>query len=86
VEAGTAIRGNGGNTDIDADFHRRLPRENKTFIANVHLNSGGTLSSALKAFFGLSTMNWFFGRLISDITASSRFGLAGTVTTYHTRC
>ncbi|MDY6782129.1 MAG: filamentous hemagglutinin N-terminal domain-containing protein [Cyanobacteriota bacterium] len=77
--AGTAqAGGNGGNITIDAPFIVAVPRENSDITANAFLGNGGRVEITTRAIYGLQ----FRPRLtpLSDITASSEFGLDGTVT------
>jgi filamentous hemagglutinin family protein len=76
--AGTAqAGGNGGNIDIDAEFIVAVPKENSDITANAFIGSGGRVEVAAEGIFGIE----FRPRLtpLSDITASSEFGVDGVV-------
>ena len=69
--AGTAqAGGDGGNIKIDAPFILNFPGENNNITAEAFLDTGGNIN--------INT-NRIFGREFLDISASSRFGLEGTV-------
>ncbi|MDJ0747657.1 MAG: S-layer family protein [Xenococcaceae cyanobacterium MO_167.B27] len=61
--------GDGGNIDIDAPFILSFPDENK-ITAEAFLGTGGNINI---------TTNSIFGQEFLDISASSQFGLEGTV-------
>lgn len=69
--------GNGGNINIQAGFVVAVPRENSDITANAFQGRGGNVTIATQGLFGLQ----FRVHLtpLSDITASSEFGLNGTV-------
>ncbi len=71
--AGTG--GDGGDITIDADFVIGVPRENSDITANAFNGRGGNITITTQGIFGLQ----FRDRLtpLSDITASSEFGLDG---------
>jgi large exoprotein involved in heme utilization and adhesion len=74
--AGTARSGgDGGNITIDADFIVGVPRENSDITANAFQGQGGNINITTQGIYGLK----FRPRLtpLSDITASSEFGLDG---------
>ncbi|QZZ21208.1 filamentous hemagglutinin N-terminal domain-containing protein [Leptothermofonsia sichuanensis E412] len=78
--AGTAQQGgNGGNITINAPggFIIAIPEENSDIMANAFTGRGGNVNITAQGIFGLE----FRERLtpLSDITASSEFGLAGVV-------
>ncbi|NJP10554.1 MAG: filamentous hemagglutinin N-terminal domain-containing protein [Leptolyngbyaceae cyanobacterium RU_5_1] len=76
--AGTAQgAGDGGNIAINAGFIVAIPSENSDITANAFTGRGGNIAIATQAIFGIA----FRPRLtpFSDITASSEFGLAGSV-------
>lgn len=80
TEAGTAQSGgNGGDIFIDNanGFIIAVPRENSDIIANAFEGSGGNIDITTQAIYGLE----FRPELtpLSDITASSQFGIDGTV-------
>jgi filamentous hemagglutinin family protein len=71
--AGTG--GNGGNITIDADFIVAVPKEDSDITANAFNGRGGNINITTQGIYGLE----FRERLtpLSDITASSQFGLNG---------
>lgn len=79
ASAGTArAGGNGGNITIDAEFVVGVLGENSDIRANAFTGDGGQVNITAQGIFGLR----FQPRTtaLSDITASSQFGLNGTVT------
>jgi filamentous hemagglutinin family protein len=77
--AGTAqVGGNGGNITIRAPFIIGVPQENSDITANAFTGRGGNITITTNGIYGLK----FQPKLtpLSDITASSEFGLNGTVT------
>jgi filamentous hemagglutinin family protein len=76
--AGTAqAGGNGGNITINAPFIIGVLGENSDITANAFTGNGGNITITTNAIYGLK----FQPQLtpFSDITASSQFGLSGTV-------
>jgi filamentous hemagglutinin family protein len=76
--AGTAqAGGDGGNIKIDAQFIVAIPKENSDITANAFTGRGGNINITTQGIYGLQ----FRPRLtpLSDITASSEFGVDGTV-------
>ncbi|MEE3719592.1 filamentous hemagglutinin N-terminal domain-containing protein [Tumidithrix elongata RA019] len=76
--AGTALAGgNGGNININAGFIIGVKGENSDIFANAFTGNGGNVNITTNAIFGLE----FRPKLtsFSDITASSQFGLQGSV-------
>jgi filamentous hemagglutinin family protein len=76
--AGTAqAGGDGGNITISAGFILGIPQENSDITANAFKGRGGNINITTQGIFGLD----FRPRLtpLSDITASSEFGINGTV-------
>jgi filamentous hemagglutinin family protein len=76
--AGTAqAGGDGGNITISAGFILGIPQENSDITANAFKGRGGNINITTQGIFGLE----FRPRLtpLSDITASSEFGINGTV-------
>ncbi len=76
--AGTAqAGGDGGNIAIDGDFIVAVPKENSDITANAYTGRGGNIKITTQGIYGLQ----FQPRLtpLSDITASSEFGVNGTV-------
>jgi len=83
TEAGIAgAGGNGGNINLNSGFVVAFPQENSDIIANAFNGSGGNIDLRAESIFGLQYRNELTPRLnaTSDITASSRFGVSGTVT------
>ncbi|EGJ34484.1 MULTISPECIES: filamentous hemagglutinin N-terminal domain-containing protein [Moorena] len=76
--AGTAqAGGNGGNIEINAPFILGIRQENSDITANAFEGNGGNITITTQGIIGLE----FREKLtpLSDITASSEFGLDGTV-------
>ncbi|MEA5549927.1 S-layer family protein [Anabaena cylindrica UHCC 0172] len=67
--------GNGGNLSIDSPIIIGL--ENSDIIANAVIGSGGNIDITTQGIFGLEFRNQLTPE--SDITASSQFGVSGTV-------
>ncbi|MBF2026681.1 MAG: S-layer family protein [Oscillatoriales cyanobacterium C42_A2020_001] len=79
ASAGTAqAGGNGGNITINAGFVIGVLSENSDISANAFTGNGGKVNITAQGIFGLQ----FRPKLtpFSDITASSQFGISGTVT------
>jgi len=76
--AGTAqAGGNGGNITINAPFIVGVPKENSDITANAFTGNGGRIAIYTQALIGLKYRSNLTP--LSDITASSQFGLNGTV-------
>ena len=76
--AGTASgNGNGGNINLDTGFVIAVPRENSDIIANAFFGRGGNINIKASSIFGIEFRNQQTS--LSDITASSQFGIAGVV-------
>lgn len=77
ITANAAATSTGGNIDIDARFILAIPNENSDITANALQGQGGRISIQTQGLFGIE----FSPQLTpqSDITASSEFGLNGTV-------
>ncbi|MDJ0536422.1 MAG: filamentous hemagglutinin N-terminal domain-containing protein [Xenococcaceae cyanobacterium MO_207.B15] len=76
--AGTAqAGGNGGNVDINAQFILAFPTEDSNITANAFQGNGGEISITAEGILGIEFREQ--PTILSDITASSEFGLAGTV-------
>ncbi len=76
--AGTAeAGGDGGNIAIDAGFIVAFPTEDSNIAADAFTGRGGNINITTQGIFGIE----FRDRQtpLSDITASSRFGINGTV-------
>ncbi|XHR82819.1 MAG: filamentous hemagglutinin N-terminal domain-containing protein [Gloeotrichia echinulata GP01] len=71
--------GNGGNITIDASngFIVAIPYENSDITANAFTGNGGRVDITTQQLFGIEKQD--FTTLLSDITASSNFGLNGEV-------
>ena len=69
--------GNGGNIRISAPFVVAIPQENSDITANAFLGRGGNVDITATSIFGLAFRPKL--TLLSDITASSQFGVSGTV-------
>jgi filamentous hemagglutinin family protein len=69
--------GTGGNITINSPFIVALPKENSDIIADAQLGSGGQIRITATGIYGLE----FRDKLtpLSDISASSEFGVDGTV-------
>jgi large exoprotein involved in heme utilization and adhesion len=79
TSAGTAqAGGNGGNITISAPFVVAVPIENSDIRANAYTGKGGRVDITAQSIFGLQFRQ--ADTLHSDITASSEFGVQGTVT------
>ena len=70
-------RGNGGNLAIDSGFVIAIPKENSDITANAVGGNGGNIRIRSDGIYGLR----FRPRVtpLSDITASSQFGLDGSI-------
>ncbi|MEA5477020.1 filamentous hemagglutinin N-terminal domain-containing protein [Pseudanabaena galeata UHCC 0370] len=76
--AGTSLAGgNGGNINISAGFIVALPKENSDIFANAFTGNGGNINLTTNGIFGLEFRPILTS--LSDITASSQFGVNGTV-------
>lgn len=69
--------GTGGNITINSPFIVALPKENSDIIADAQLGSGGQIRITATGIYGLE----FRDKLtpLSDISASSEYGVDGTV-------
>jgi len=70
--------GNGGNITINAPFIVAVSRENSDIIANAFQGRGGNIQITTQGIFGLKFRPFLTPE--SDITASSQFGVSGSVT------
>jgi filamentous hemagglutinin family protein len=78
TDAGVAgAGGDGGNIDIFARFIIATPSENSDITANAFEGKGGNINITTDGIFGIEFRQQPTSQ--SDITASSRFGLNGTV-------
>lgn len=76
--AGTAqAGGDGGNIEIDAQFILAFPTEDSNITANAFEGNGGKISITAEGILGIEFRKQ--ETILSDITASSELGLAGTV-------
>ncbi|NEP59183.1 MAG: filamentous hemagglutinin N-terminal domain-containing protein [Symploca sp. SIO2G7] len=76
--AGTAgAGGDGGNIEINAPFIVAIPTENSDITANAFEGNGGRITLTAKGIFGLEFREQLTP--FSDITASSQFGVSGSV-------
>ncbi len=79
ASAGTAqAGGNGGNITINAGFIISVLAENNDITANAFIGNGGRINITTQGIFGLRFQSHLTA--FSDITASSQFGVSGTVT------
>ncbi|NJL63719.1 MAG: S-layer family protein [Methylacidiphilales bacterium] len=67
----------GGNIDINSQFIVAVPKENSDITANGIEGNGGKINITATSVFGLQVNNQLTSK--SDISASSRFGVNGTV-------
>ncbi|HEY9660583.1 MAG TPA: S-layer family protein, partial [Allocoleopsis sp.] len=76
--AGTAQgNGDGGNITVQSPFVIAIPAENSDITANAFQGNGGSIQITTQGIFGIESRD---GRTpLSDITASSEFGLSGVV-------
>ncbi|MBD1869433.1 S-layer family protein [Cyanobacteria bacterium FACHB-471] len=70
--------GDGGNINIDADFIVAISNENSDIRANAFSGSGGNVRITTEGLFGIAAQLQD-NPLTNDITASSQFGVQGTV-------
>jgi filamentous hemagglutinin family protein len=76
--AGTAgVGGDGGNIEINSPLIVALPSENSDITANAFQGAGGNISITTQGLFGAAFREAQTPE--SDITASSQFGVSGTV-------
>ncbi|KAM3102294.1 hypothetical protein ACKFKF_04390 [Phormidesmis sp. 146-12] len=79
TNAGTAqAGGNGGNITFNGDFIVAVPQENSNISANAFLGRGGNVRITTQGLFGIEPRS--AETALSDITASSQFGISGTIT------
>jgi len=82
TSAGTAQQlGDGGSITINAPngFVVAVPKENSDIIANAFLGRGGNINITTSGIYGLVEYRPKLPPEISDINASSQFGVNGTV-------
>lgn len=70
--------GDGGNMNINAGFIVAVPQENSDIIANAFEGIGGNINITTNSIYGLQIGKQLTP--LSDITASSKFGIDGTIT------
>jgi filamentous hemagglutinin family protein len=79
AEAGTRTgAGNGGNIILNAPLIVAVPNEDSNINANANLGNGGNIDITTQSLLGLQPRE--IQTPLSDITASSRFGLTGSIT------
>jgi filamentous hemagglutinin family protein len=77
--AGTARSGgDGGNITFNGNFIVAVPEENSDISANAFTGKGGQVEINAQGIFGIQSRSELTP--FSDITASSEFGISGTVT------
>jgi filamentous hemagglutinin family protein len=69
--------GNGGNITINSSFIVAVPGENNDITANAFTGNGGNIQITTQGIFGIQFRE--DETLLSDITASSKFGVNGVV-------
>jgi large exoprotein involved in heme utilization and adhesion len=77
ISAQAGNNGNGGNIDIDARLIVAVPAEDSDIVADAFRGNGGNINISTSGIFGLEYRQQ--RTALSDITASSRFGISGTV-------
>ncbi|KAM3105899.1 hypothetical protein [Phormidesmis sp. 146-33] len=78
TNAGTAqAGGNGGNITFNGDFIVAVPQENSNISANAFSGRGGNVRITTQGLFGIEPRS--AETALSDITASSQFGISGTI-------
>jgi large exoprotein involved in heme utilization and adhesion len=77
ISAEAGNNGNGGNIDIDARLILAVPKEDSDIVADADRGNGGNINITTSGIFGLKYRQERTPE--SDITASSRLGIAGTV-------
>jgi large exoprotein involved in heme utilization and adhesion len=76
--AGTAqAGGNGGNITFNGGFIVAVPQEDSNITANAFLGRGGNVRITTQGLFGIEPRA--AETALSDITASSQFGISGTI-------
>ncbi len=77
--AGTAQSGgNGGNITVNGNFIVAVPQENSNITANAFSGRGGNIRITTQGLFGIEPRSSITTKL-SSITASSQFGISGTI-------
>ena len=75
---GNGGEGNGGNLNIDTTFLVAFPNENSDITANASQGRGGNVNITATSIYGIEFEE--IATDLNDITASSDFGVSGTVT------
>ena len=78
ISATAGGQGTGGNLTIDTTFLVAFPNENSDITANASQGRGGNINITADGVFGIQFRNALTE--FSDITATSDFGISGTVT------
>ena len=78
ISATAGGEGNGGNLNIDTTFLVAFPNENSDISANARQGNGGNINITANGVLGIQFRDTLTD--FSDITASSDFGISGTVT------
>ncbi|MDY6782541.1 MAG: S-layer family protein [Cyanobacteriota bacterium] len=80
AEAGSrAGTGNGGNLNINSPLIVAVSRENSDIIANAFAGNGGNINIETDGIFGLAIARGSLNNTLSEINASSRTGISGTI-------
>ena len=77
ITATAGGNGNGGNISLRSLFTISIPSENNDIFANAFLGKGGNINITTQGLFGIEFRSSQTN--LSDITASSEFGLQGNV-------
>ena len=77
ISAEAGNNGNGGNIDINAKFAIAVPDEDSDIVANAFDGMGGNINITAQGVFGLEFRD--SRTPLSDISASSQFGIDGVV-------
>jgi filamentous hemagglutinin family protein len=77
ISAEAGGTGNGGNISINSPFIVALPQENSDIIANAVKGRGGNINITTQGIYGIEYRPQLTP--LSDINASSQFGINGTV-------
>ncbi len=77
ISAQAGQNGNGGNLDIKAQLIVAVPGENSDIVADAEMGNGGNINITTSGLFGVEYRDQ--RTPLSDITASSQFGISGTV-------
>lgn len=72
--------GNGGNIQIDTPFIITVPRENSDIVADAKQGNGGNITITASGLFGIQQIQQDERIDISEINASSEFGISGVIT------